>query len=786
MLFKSAIRSLQHRKWYSVLSILGLSVGFSAFIIIGLFIKYELSWDTFNENYENIYRIQTYKTNSDTYWMQSAPTVIDHIRNKYDDIENLGIAFTDPLTYISTSRNEAPIEAEGQYADQGYLDIFTFDFIYGVAAVALREPNSVIISSSTSKKLYGTDNPVGNILWFDKKHQLKITGVYTDLPKNSHLQPDFIISIESIKGFWNNPHVFENWDFTVFYTYILTREGADIGHLNGEIRDLLKDKVLTDYRQLYLRPLSKLYVASTNNNYLVVIYLLGIMSVLVLLLASINFMNMVSATGSLRAKEIGIKKVVGSNRIHLMMQIFLESLFITISSFFICLIFVELVLNKFNNLTDRSISLDLLLADHYYLIIIAILLLVSAISSIYPSWLITSVKSIDLFKQNVFTQKRRGISHKKYLVGFQFAVSIGLITVSVLMSKQIWYMRTKDLGFERENLAFAEMHSNYSGVSLDKMKNLIEEHPSIRMVGFSLGVPMNSSRYTNTRMINWEGGSREEYVEVGHYWVSHEYAKTLGLKIVNGRDFSRDYPSDVKNGCLINETAAKAFGWENPIGKYINDRQQQVIGVFRDIHFHDIYNRIKPLVLTVRDDESIIDGWTYINMKIESGSFREVNKYVQSLLIEYFPENSFRIMTFNDHFAQDQHFAIFDTTFTIFAFLAIVAILLSVFGVIGLVNHSLNQRTKEIAIRKISGCTSWSIFQSLTLEYLLIIMVSAAFGSAGAYLAFNNITLHYPVPQGLMDYLIGIVLALFITLLSIVYKTLKESVRNPVEALRYE
>lgn len=786
MLFKSALRSLHHRKWYSILSLLGLSVGFSAFIIIGLFIKYELDWDKFNDNYKNIYRIQTYKTAGNEHMMQTAPAIYYDIKNMYSDIESQALVFSNQVKHLSLSEEQDPIEAEGQYGDQGFLDIFSYNFVTGAKSSALTEPMSIVLSETLAKTLFGTEDPVGSTLLLDKKHSLKVTGVYADQPKNSHLQPEFIISVESLIPLWNKPDVFKSWDYTVFYTYILTKDGADIDQLSVSLKDLLKDKVLTDYRQLYLKHLSKLYMYSTNNNYMIIIYMLGIFSVLVLLLATINYMNLIMATSTLRAKEIGIKKVIGSNRRQLMMQIFLESLIISVLSFFISLIFVELALNIFNEITDKDISIFLLLHDNFYILIVSILLVVSGLSSVYPSWLITSVKSIELFKKNVFSRKRNQVDLKKYLVGFQYAVSIGLITIAVLLSKQVWFMHTKDLGFTRENLVFAEMNSYYSGVSFKKMKDQLEMHPEIKSVSFSRGFPMNSSRYTDTPMMNWEGSAREEFIEVRSFWVSHDFVKTLGLDIVQGRDFSREYPADVVQGCLINETAAKAFGWEDPIGKYINDRQLQVVGVFRDIHFHDIYNKIKPMVLTVIDDESIISGMTYFNFKIENGAFKEVKVIVQQLLKEYFPKNPFEVRAFEDHFEEDQHFTIFDTIIHIFIFLSIIAILLSVFGVIGLVHHALNQRTKEIAIRKVSGCTSWLILRSLTLEYLMIILIASGFGSFGARYVFNGFPLNYPMPQRISDYLIGIAIALLITLISIFYKTFKESRRNPVESLRYE
>jgi len=785
-LLKSAIRSLQKRKWYTALSILGLSVGFSSFIIIGLFIKYELTWDRFNENYDNIYRIQTFKTVGEEYIMQSSPAIIDDIEKKYFDVINQSLVFANQLKYLSPSKEQEPVEMDGQFADQGYLDIFTFHFIYGSEKESLAEPMKIILSRSASEALFGSENPVGTTLWYEKKVPLTVTGVYEDLPKNSHLRPEYIISIESLKTLWNRPLLFEDWGFTVFYTYVLTRESADIEKLNESIKDILKDKVLTDYRQLYLRPLSKLYLAATNNNYMVVMSMLGVFSICVLLLAAINYMNMIISTSRLRAKEVGIKKVVGSNRLLLVIQIYIESFLTTICSFLLSLLFVELSLNLFNQFTDKSIRLDLLLTDHFWILNVSILILVSAVASLYPAWMITSVRSIDLFRRDLFSAKRHKLNFKKILIGFQFSVSIGLITIAILLSKQVVYMHSKDLGYQKENLVFAALESSSDFVTIKKAKNQFKNIFGIESVSVSRGFPMHSSRHTSSRMVNWEGAARDERVGIRQFWVGYDFIPTLDMKILEGRNFSRDFRSDADHACLINETAAKTFGWDNPISKYLDDQQIQVVGVFNDIHFHDIYNEIKPMVLNLKDEDVRLKGPVYFGFRIRSDSYLEVKSQIETVLAELFPQDPFEVELFADHFSRDDIFQVFDTIIHIFIFLATIAILLSVFGVIGLVNHSLNQRTKEIAIRKVNGCTSWSVFRVLTFEYLSIILIAAVFGSIGARIVFSDMPLYYPVPQQLSDYLISIIIALIITMVSIFYKTIKESTRNPVESLRYE
>jgi putative ABC transport system permease protein len=248
VLFKSIFRSLQKRKGYSVLSIITLSVGFSAFIIISLFIKYELNWDRFNEHYENIYRIQTYKVNEDEYMMQSPPAINDFIQNKYHDILNQSLVFSDQRLFLSATKEQNPLELDGQFADQAYLDMFTYDFISGNADNALLEPMSVILSETAVQMLFGDRDFSNRTIWLEKKYPLKVTGIYRDLPKDAHMRPEFVISINSLKRIWHNPRLFEDWNNLAYFNYVQTSDQADINHLNTDLKELLYDKVLTDKR----------------------------------------------------------------------------------------------------------------------------------------------------------------------------------------------------------------------------------------------------------------------------------------------------------------------------------------------------------------------------------------------------------------------------------------------------------------------------------------------------------------------------------------------------------
>lgn len=782
---RSAFRSIQKRKTNTLISVIGLSIGFASFIIISLFIKYELDWDKFNTNYKRVYRIQTYKTQTDEQFTQATPAVYEFIKNKYSDIENQAVVHHNQEVYLSVADSALSIKATGQYADQASIEIFSYDILSGSKTDALNEPFTIAISASLAETLYGDEDPVGATLLLDKKYPLKITAVYNDLPLTAHLRPDFVISIISLKTLWNsNP--FENWNQGGFYVYVLVKEGADIQKIDESIKDILKDKVTTDYRQLYLRPLSTLYMYSTNNNYTIILYLLGVFSVFVLILAAINFMNISIASSTLRAREIGIKKVIGSSRKQLVIQIFIETFAITILALLVSLVLVELTLGMFNEKLHKSMAFSDLFHEKFYFLVVSIILSVSILSSIYPAWLITSVSSLSLFKKNVFAGKRHGIDLKKFLVTFQFVISIALITLAILFSRQIQYMHTKQLGYNKENLLFLELTSSRNDVNYRMIKNRFDQIAGVKSMSISRGFPINSGKYTSGLMLNREGGSREELIDVTTFWVSDDFVKTMEMEIVKGRGFSSDFSADATSSCLINETAAQQFGWDDPVGKYINDRKWQVVGVFKDMHFQDMYNQIKPLVLTLKADDSIISGHIYVAFRTEAGVANNLKTHIEHIIQEHFPNDPFELVLFADHFSNDEIFTVFDSIDNIIKFLSFVAVALSVFGVIGLVNHSLNQRTKEIAIRKVNGCSSFTMFRSLIMEYVIIIFIASGFGAFASKYIFSLLPLNYPIQQHISDYLIGVFFALMVTLLAIFYKTLRESTRNPVDSLRYE
>lgn len=786
-IIKSSFRSISKRRFYSLFSILGLTIGLVSFILISLFIEYEKNADKHNENYDRIYRIQMLKTIDNSRWMQTPPALSMLIKDRFNEIEKQAVVFpNNEGGYIYLPDGRLFRESMGLYAEQDFLSIFSFSFIYGNKDQALIEPASMIISETLAEKYFPGENPVGKTILREKKYPFTITGVYKDLPQNSHLLPDFIVSFISYETVEGGGNVYESWEQNAYYTYVLLKEGANYKNLDAQIRDLLKDIIKTDYRQLYLRPLSKLYIQPVDNNYLTILYIIGLFAVFVIILSFINYINLSIASGTLRAKEIGIRKANGSRRNTLITQLLSETVLLVLLSSLLSIMLIMALLPLFNQIVGKDISPEILFQNGFILKIAFVVIIAGIIAGLYPAYLTVSANTVDLFKNNVFNNRKGNINFRKALICFQFIISIGLISMSVLISKQIDYMLTKNAGYNKNNLLFIEMAPTNTEISLENIKSRLISHPNIQSVSFSRSFPIQNSKFCDPIMCNWEGSGPDEYIDTYQFWGSFDFISTLELEVIKGRSFSRNFPGDTENKCIINETFAKKAGWDDPVGKLIYNRQFQIIGVVKDFHFHNMYNKIQPLVIRVSPDNFRAERARYFAFRISDEHTDQTKKYISNVFQELFPDDPFEVRMFSDFFVEHHIFRIFNTIQNLFVFAALIAILLSIMGVVGLVNFSLNRKTKEIAVKKINGSSITSILTSFLTEYLILIIIAGIFGTVSAVYAFQQIPLNYSVTHSVWDYLKAELIVLVVVLLSIFYKIYKESKRNPVEALRYE
>jgi putative ABC transport system permease protein len=771
-------------KVHSAINVFGLAIGLTAFILISLFVEYEYSWDKHNFNYERIYRVQRkYENVRNTI---NGNDISPHTRGltaklleeQFPEFEKVLLVQEISGKFLSSSPDNSFYDEQGCWSENSIFDVFTYHFIEGRKEHALSDPFSVVLSKTMADKLFPNESAFGKTILIDKKFGFKVTGVYMDLPSNSHLRPSFIVS----SAFDENTNNIRNSWSGFYRTYVLMKNGADDKAINKKVSNLFKEYKSIEFEKIQLCPLSKIHLGfNDRNDYLFVLFLYRLIGIFVLLLASINYINFTTANTSLRAREIAVRKVHGSNRISLINQFLGETIIITLIALSFAFVLSELLLPVFNRVIDVHLLLSYTKNGLFIQQIVLIAVLVGLLSGVYPAFFMTSFKTIDLFKGNLITQKREKFSLKKMLVTFQFTISILMILLTLIVTVQIKYMMNKDLGFNKENILFAKFGVSKKDVNFEELRNRILKHPEIVDASLSRHIPFISE---GGQEYNWEGSSVDEKINVRDNYVSYDFIENFGIQMIMGRDFSRDYPSDIGRACIINETAAKYFGWDNPIGKRINDNRFQVIGVVKDYHSKDMHNKIEANVMLLQSGP-VLGDWTFA-FRIHQNDLSRAKEILTKEFETCFPNDPFEFRLLSYEFQHESTFKIYQTVNSTFLFFAIVNIMLAVFGLLGLVSFIIQRRTKEIGIRKINGCTSGNIFLLLSKEYLVVLIIASIIGWLGGYIVYQYFPGSYKYPLQLWEFISASLIILVIAIMASGFQTIKVSFTNPANALRYE
>lgn len=786
LFFILSLRKLQRTKLYSITNIIGLTIGFAAFILIALFIRYELSWDKNHEKHERIYRVQRLMT--DATQVLAGNNISPHTRARtaqmietsFPEFEKASVVREINSAFFSTDNNKQVHESKGLHADTCFLDIFTYKFIVGDSNTALNDPNSIIISENLAHKLFNNTQVVGQTLFFEKKYPLTVTGVYADLPKNNSLRPGFIISFSTLKAIQNIERS-DLWSGDCM-TYVLLKPGISKTTAETKIRHLYNSYEELKHEELQLCPLTSVYLNfNGSNDYLLVLRLFGLIGLFILLMSGFNYINLSLAQTSLRNKEVAIKKVVGSGKNSVVFQFLTETVGISLLALFIAFLLSMVILPAFNNIVDKNIEFYFSTGWRFLLILILIATFTGILSGLYPAILMASGKIVSLFKQSLFSGKQNTFGLKKILVTFQFAISLFLIILTASFSMQIKHNINKDLGFEQEGLLYTVINISDNQVQFNQLRDKIIQHPELIDVSISKNFPFVG---LGGGMTNWEGGNPDERITCRFNTVSANYLSLLNTYMIVGRDFSNDYTGDHVNSCIINEAAAKTFGWDNPIGKRINNNRLTVVGVVRDFIYHDLHNPIEPYILTLAPN-AISGNWT-LAFRINKHNLDAAKEAITSELTTAFPNDPFEISDVITAFNNENSFRIYNSINKSLLFFTILNALLAIVGMFGLVSFSLSRRTKEIGVRKINGSSGFAIFKLLNTEYYLLIISAMVFAFPAAWYTYMSLPSANKLPAQIWVFVLSAIALVIIVLLSTGYLTYKAATRNPVEALRYE
>ncbi len=789
--FKIAVRNLFKHKRFTLINITGLAMGLCCFILIMLWVQDELSFDRFHKNANRIY-LASRTSNGTTISVTSRMLSLALLQD-FPQVENATACINLPESIkIYLKNGNRGFEENLAFIDTEFFEIFSFDYIEGTPKTALVDPNSIVITKSMAEKYFGKSNPLGQTLVLSllgKDTSMKITGILKDIPRNSQIQRSIFVPIPFITqtfgiDSWNK------WGNQQSNTYILVKEHTDIAALNKEIADFEREQLPNqNLDDLYysLMPLTKLHLYSKDIGFfeatgdIMYVYMFSAIAVLVLLIASMNYINLSNALSLKRAREIGIHKVVGAVRKNLVLQHFSETFIITAAALFLGLLLAELFLPVINNLSGKMLSPQF--TDFKFLaFLLLILVLTSAVSSLYPAIFVSGFQPIQVLKGR-FSSTGGGKRMQRGLIIFQFAVSIVIMTSTVIVFNQLHFFQNANLGYDKENIVSirvkGDIYSQY-----DAFKNKLLANPGILAV--SLSEPVELSSLGRTGGIQWPGKKGEFST-----WILHtdaELADAYKFEMKEGRFFSEQYATDAKEAYVLNETAVKEMGLDSPVGSELTvwRRKGRIIGVVKDFHFSTLHDKIEPLIFRVPDPREQHLYYRAISIRFDANALPQGLDHLKDAWLSVYPNQAF-----DYYFIDDQLNNSYNAEMRmgeLFKYFSILTILIACLGLWGLTAFSIEQKVKDIGVYKVLGAGVFKIMIILSQKFILWILLSNVIAWPIAWFLMNNWLQQYAyrISIGLWVFVAAGIATMFIAMLSISWQTIRAANADPIDALRYE
>ncbi|MEP7233487.1 MAG: ABC transporter permease [Ginsengibacter sp.] len=782
---KIAFRNLQRHKAYSLLNISGLAIGMACSILILLWVQNELSYDRFHANAENLYRLTC---NAGDFKAAVSPAGMGAgLQSEMPEIKSV-VRLSKPATNLFEVGTTKFEEKNVFYADSNFLQVFSFPLIKGNSATALQNPDAILITEDMAKKYFGTGEAIGKIIKKDNSVNLIVTGIFANIPSNSHLQFDIILPISSIAS-TDDDLKNKVWGDFNYYTYIqlnknINQSKTSLTALQGHIQKIYKKHGPEMKVDFQLQPLTNIHLHSDlqidlpgkgNIQYVNIFF---IVALFILAVACINFMNLATARSARRAKEVGLRKVVGAGRGQLISQFLGESLMISFLSLLLAVGIVYLLLPAFNHLSEKDLSFNLL-NGKLLLSLAGIALVTGLLSGSYPALFLSGFKPISVLKGKL---KIGGgnLLFRNTLVITQFVVSIILLVGTAVVYKQLNFIKNKNLGFDKSNLLYMPMTGDLWGKQ-QTLKSALQENSNTS--DYSIISDLPTSLVTGTIDVQWEGKDPKSQVVIPSIDVDGNFTKVFQVKMLTGRSFSPSFKNDSSN-FVINETAMRLMGMgaDNAVGKNIsfNDVKGKVIGVVKDFNFKSLQYTIDPLVLRLNKYGGIV------MLRTKPGatetSINALGKISRSLNPAYPFSYSFLDKDLDNLYKGEHQMG------SIFNFFAILAIFISCLGLYGLSAFMAEQRIKEIGVRKVLGASVFNIVYLLSGKFTRLIAIAIIIAIPVSWWAINNWLkgFAYRIDINWIIFLVACLVALFIALLTVSYESIKAAIANPVKSLRAE
>lgn len=786
-LLKTAFRHILKHYGYSILNILGLTIGITSALLLIIYVSDEVSYDRYNKNADRIYRVSSKITEPDDQftWIVAQIPFGPQVAKDYPEIQSF-VRFIPMNRTLVKYEDKEFNEEDFYYVDSTLFDIFTYKVKKGEVKTALVDPKKIIITEKIAARYFGNTDPIGKTLTAGT-NTFEVTGVIEDVPENSHF------SFDAVAARNNLPKQLGSWGNFGVFTYLLFPENFDIKPFETKIQAMYDAYMKTIFESMKIRieyelvPLTKIHLYSTNagepkpTGSITYVYIFSIVALFLVLIAAMNYMNLATARSTQRAREVGLRKVVGSRRGPLILQFISESVAFTLIALIISIIILIILIPSFNTLAGKAFDLHIIHSPVVLLTLLAVVLVVGIFGGSYPAFFLSRFSPVVVLKGEI-TQGSAGSIFRKILVVIQFAVSVIMIICTLVVFKQINFLKNKDQGFDQTNVISLQLNDRNTIRKYPLLKESLLENQNIKYVT-STNSPIGEG--SGKVIFNVETDQGMTQKGVNFVVADHDFIDALGIKMAQGREFQLDMPSDTLTGVVVNETFVNRMGWKDPIGKKVelgdaNTIRARVIGVMKDYHQTGMYNGIESLLLVYRPLNNII----YI--KLSGNEIQPTITYIENKWKEIFPDQPFAYTflseRFNRQFEADEKRGLIFTLFTI------LAIFIASLGLFGLASYTVEQRTKEIGIRKVFGANEAIILRLIARDFLILVSIGIAIAMPLAYYFMNNWLQNYVyrTSVGIPLLLTAAAITIAITFITIAYKAYQAAVLNPAESIKTE
>lgn len=782
-------RNILKDKVFSFINLSNLTIGFTTFILLGMVVSYEFSYDKHNEKFDRIYRVQTKQEDSyPTNYCTFSPAAFRyHLMADLPEVEQVLLmreisGGQGAGQFITLPDGTQLYQKGGYFSENSIFDLFTIRLIDGSSHHALTEPSSIVLSETLQRKLFPEGNAIGKKVVFGKRYPLTVTAVYADYPLNSTIRPTYLVSLNTYETLAERKGFCDEWTYIDNDNFVLLKPGSDPGRVDEKIKGAFANVKNFEKSTPYLHPLSKHHISpNSQSDMLVGLSIISLAGILVLVLSCVNYVNLSLANSTRRACEIGIKKVVGFSRNAIAAQFITETMVLTFLAMLLGMFLAQLASPVMSNILQNSVTYHVFENSQLILIVFLVALLAGVLSGWYPSMVLSAYNPVKVLKGKMLVGTGRSINLKKVLTATQFSISLFMLIVSFILYRHVNFILNKDLGFESKNILFSEV-SVRENLDFETIRQKLLQHPEIVDATFSSTIPFqgNIGGY-----VSWEGAMPDHREMISRNYVNYDFVPTYNLKLAYGRNFSKEYPSDNKS-CIINETALKVFGWKDPIGKqlYLYGKPYPVIGVVKDFHPFSVHNPIPTYVMFLTKDE--LNGSKLLTVRYSNGNGPRAKLLVSNELSAIFPNDPFEFRDFKEIFFLDGAISFWQSMERIFLFFAVVTLIVSSAGLFGLILFTTKLRTKEVGIRKVLGSSVGAIYRQLSSEVVVLLGFASLVASPAALLIFETMPGAYKEPLHPASFVLAIFLIALVAFLTISYHVLKVAFQNPVEALRYE